>query len=289
MKKLIIYSFMSLLLVSACKRSDNDRIPELAQVPYPQIKKVSGDQIIASQDPASFKAEFSVGLLYPDGVKPQKYDVVVIKNGDKTNVKMFKADVTTFPTTLSITGPQLQTLFGAPTLLGDKYDIGVDITAADGKKYLSFPTVGIPYSPGTAQTPGASTTLRYEAVCKFTMTDYGAIGATIPFVVVKDEWNDYSAGSVINVKIIDDTHMSFMYPTEDAKPIVITVDPVSNSTSVDKVAFGHYGDNLIFSAVSVASSLDNNVSPCELSVSTRLSFTSNAGSYGQFTITLKKK
>lgn len=278
---------MLLLLASGCKRSDNERIPELAQVPYPQLKKVSGDQIIASQDPAAFKAEFSVGVMYEDGVKPQMADVVIIKNGDKASIKTFKTNVTVFPSTFTITGPDLKTMFGMETVLGDRYDIGLNITTADGKKYLSFPTVGIPFSPGSAQTPGASTTLRYEAVCKFTMSDYGAIGTSVPYIVVEDEWEDYGPGTEIPVTIIDETHMSFMYPAANAKPIIITVNPVNNSTSVAKTDIGSYG-GLLFTVVSTAS-LDNNVSPCQLTVGTNLSFTSPAGSYGNFTITLKKK
>jgi hypothetical protein len=80
----------------------------------------------------------------------KKFDVVVIKNNDKTNVKVLKTDVTTFPTELTITGTQLATLFNAPIVLGDKFDIGVDVTTYTGAKFEAFPTIGNPYAAGIA-------------------------------------------------------------------------------------------------------------------------------------------
>ena len=139
MKKIIIYSlclFSVAALFTACKKDENGRMPELTRFPLPLVAKVAGtDQVISALDPNAFSGKYTVGLYFPEDVPPQKFDVVIMKNDDKTNVKVLKTDVTTFPTELTITGPQLAALFGAPVVLGDKFDIVVDITTNTGAKY----------------------------------------------------------------------------------------------------------------------------------------------------------
>jgi hypothetical protein len=143
---------------------------------------------------------------------------------------------------------------------------------------------------GIGSLAGASPTITYGALCGFHMEDYGNIGDSVPFTVVSDQWNDYSAGSTIPFKIIDATHLSFVYGvTDNIQPIIIEIDPATNKTSVKKQVYGNYGDGLDFSAVSVAGSADNEVLPCQLTVAVRLSHTSSAGSYGAYTIKLKRK
>lgn len=292
MKKLIIYSFLSLIILAGCQKDENAKVPDLAEIPLPLFTKdVTASLIISSETPDAFSAKFSVGLHYPGGVQPSKFDIVIRKNEDNASTKTFKANVTTFPSVVTLTGVQLKELFGT-IALGDIFDIGADVTTADGKKYQAFPITGVAYGTNVANIAGAIPTARYEAVCPFKMTDYGAIGTTVPFTVEADGWADYpDPGTVIPVTIIDATHLSFFYGTDvNVKPIVITINPLDNSTKADKVAFGAYGDALIFSAVSVDNSLSNAVYPCKLTVSVNLAFSaSNGGNYGTGVITLKKK
>src|SRR5688572_5581156 len=118
MKKIIIYSlslFSVVVLFTACRKDENGKLPELTRFPVPLVIKVAGSQqVISALDPNAFSGKFSVGLYFPNDAPPKKFDVVVIKNDDKTNVKVLKTDVTTFPSELTVTGPQLATLFGAP-------------------------------------------------------------------------------------------------------------------------------------------------------------------------------
>jgi hypothetical protein len=39
---------------------------------------------------------------------PQKVDIVVMRNDNKTNIKTIKVNVTTFPTSIQVTGQSLQ-------------------------------------------------------------------------------------------------------------------------------------------------------------------------------------
>jgi hypothetical protein len=290
MKKLIIYSFLSLFLVSSCRKSDNERVPELAKVPFPLVLKADGDQIISFQNPDAFSAKFSVGLFFPDGVKPQKFDVVIRKNEVNASAKLYKADVTTFPTTFSLTGADLKTLFGPAISLGDKFDVGVDITTTDGKKYQAFPTVGVAYSSGAGAPAGASLLIRYEVVCKFNAADYAG-----NFELIEDEWADFGKGSIVAITVVSPTQLSFISPV-NGKPIIIDVDPNTNETTIKKQEYGDYKVAGIdptwtygMSSVATIKSLNNFVAPCDLVISLLTQYTTPSAGFKETKMVFKKK
>ena len=290
MKKIIIYSFYLFsvaALFTACKKDENGNLPELTRFPLPLVVKVAGsDQVIDAQTPATFSGKYSVGLYFLNDAPPKKFDVVVIKNNDKTNVKVLKTDVTTFPTELTITGTQLATLFNAPIVLGDKFDIGVDVTTYTGAKFEAFPTVGNSYAAGVAAQPGASTFVRYEAVCQYNPSAYQG-----PYEVVTDEWGDYTPGDIVQLTMVDATHFSFKYLAAGALPIVVTVNPVTNAVTVPKQVYGSgYPPGWPYGNISVESvpSVENFVAPCAGTFSVILKHTVAAGSFGENKIVLKK-
>src|SRR6187399_445639 len=169
MKKTIIlslYIFSIAGLFTACSKDENGELPDnLTQFPTPLVVKVAGtDQSISAANPNAFSRKFRVGLYFPTGAPPQKYDVVVIKNNNKANVKVIKADLTTFPSDITITGSQLATLFGVPIVGGDIFDISVDVTIVTGEKFEAFPVTGNPYAAGIAAQPGSSTFVRYNTI-----------------------------------------------------------------------------------------------------------------------------
>ena len=290
MKKIIFYSlslFSVAVLFTACRKDTNGKIPELTRFPVPLIVKVAGSQqVISALAPDAFSGKFSVGLYFPNDAPPKKFDVVVIKNNDKTNVKVLKTDVTTFPTELTVTGLQLATLFGAPIVLGDKFDIGVDVTTYTGAKFEAFPVVGNSYAAGVAAQPGASTFVRYEAVCQYEPLAYQ--GA---FEVVTDEWGDYTPGTNVQLTMIDATHFSFKYLAADASPIVVTVNSITNAVSVAKQVYGTgYPPGWPYGDISVESvpGVENFVAPCAGTFSVILKHTVAAGSFGEYKIVLRK-
>jgi hypothetical protein len=92
--------------------------------------------------PAAFSGKFKVALDFANAVPPTKVDIVVRKNGSAANVKLYKAGITAFPTSFTVTADEIATLFGAPIALNDTYDFAPDIYVGT-KKYEVFPAVGL--------------------------------------------------------------------------------------------------------------------------------------------------
>lgn len=290
--KKYLYSLIVILLaISSCRKDDNPRLPGIAHVPQPQLTKdVTTDVAISALEADLFSASFDVDLYFKDDIKPQKFDVVVIKNGDKANVKVLQNDVTTFPTKVSVTGPQLATLYGAEIVLGDKFDVGVNITTTDGKLYEAFPLYGEGFGAGVSGQPGASTFVRYEAVCAFKIEEYAG-----DFEVITDPWGDFGEGSTVTITTNGDDELIFSYPTDTELPIVIKINTGTNAASVSKQPMGSYGTPAqgwpygTISTESKGGDTANYVSPCDGTIVLNLSYTVSAGGFGEFPLVLKKK
>jgi len=291
MKKIIAYTFCFLCLAAfftACRKDDNPVIPALTRFPVPLILKVAGsDQVISATNPNAFSGKFTVDMFFKSDAPAKKLDVVVRKNNNNGNVKVVKADVTSFPTEVTLTGAQLTTLFGTAPVLGDNYDIGVDVTTQDGTRYEAFPVTGAPYAAGIGSQPGVSTGVRYSAVCQYDPNIYKG-----NFVVVSDDWADYAPGDVVPLTMVDATHFSFQYLAANPRPIVVTVNAISNEVNVPRQVYGSgYPPGWPYGDISVESvpSNDNVVAPCDKTFSVMLRHTVSAGSFGDNKIVLRKQ
>lgn len=288
--KKYLYSLIVILLaISSCRKDDNPKLPGLSRVPQPLVTKdASFDVAISALEPDEFSASFNVGLHFPEDVAPQKFDVVVMKNEDRTNVKLLKADVSTFPTTIALTGSQLREMFGAAIVLGDKFDVGVDITTQDGNKFEAFPAVGAGYGAGVASQPGASVFVRYEAVCQFIIEEY--VGT---FEVIEDPWGDVGVGGTVEVTSRGTDELVFTYPIVDARPIVVKVNTGTNTAAVARQVIGNYGPppgwtyGDVF-AETLGGGTVNYVSPCDQTINLNLNYTVGAGGFGAYPLVLKK-
>jgi len=287
MKKIIVCLLVIVSICNySCRKEDNPILPELqGNIPVPKLVPDPTSELVIdmTRNPATFAGKFDVGLLYPND-KPQKVDIVVMKNGDKANVKTFKADVTAFPTTLQITGANLISLFG-PIVLGDYFDIAADITLASGQKLVAFPANGVQFASGIAAIPGSAPLLRYSAICKFDADEY--VG---DFVVVEDEWQDYAAGETVVLTKVDESRLSFLYRSDNPKPIILSVT-ATNAVVVNKQTYGTYSWGTQYGNFSVETigDIDDVVKPCDGTISVLLKHTVSAGSFGEYRITLRKK
>jgi len=292
MKRLFFISLAAAFLLGACRKADNPKIPTLARVPVPQItvdktKSVS----ISATNPASFSGAFSVGLFFPNDIKPSKMDVVVRKNNNNSNVKLFSAGVTTWPSTFTITGTQLATIFGATPVLGDQYDFGVDIYTQDGTKYEAFPAVGAGYGAGVSgQYGGVNLVASYGVLCLYDPNIYQG-----NFVVVQDDWADTNPGDIIVLTKVDNTTFSFKYASTLLNPvpqgIIVNVDPLTNIPSITKqtVGSGWTYDGSKPVTIRTLSNAANILTPCEGGVSLVVAWSQGSGEYGPVFFKLKKQ
>ena len=166
MKTIVAYSIFLAVFASifgACKKDDAEPPPD-TRFPLPLITKdTTGDEFISGKDPSSFLGKFIVDMYYGTAVTAQKVDIVVIRNDNKANVKTIKADVTNFPASHRGNRSQLTTLFDSTIKLGDKFEIGADVTTINGQKFEAFPATGNPYDADTATLPGSRF---FNCVCR---------------------------------------------------------------------------------------------------------------------------
>jgi hypothetical protein len=303
MKKNIINCFLlATLLFVGCKKNEA-RYPfdiALARVPYLNvIQDATGSASIDVLNLANFTGKFNITLLYLNDVAPSKADIVIRKNGDNSTAKLLQSGVTTFPSaTYSVTSAQIASLFGAPILLGDNYDIGVDIYTQDGTKYSAFPAAGttslLSYSgTGQANQPGFIPTIRFSALCAYDPNIYQG-----NFVVVSDGWQDTNPGDVIVFTKIDATHFSFFYPSvlgPIAPGVIVTVNPLTNTPSIGATGkqllgarfdYGVPGKYLNPTARTIAGPL-NSVTPCDKAISLSIAWGYDGGEFGPYTFKLK--
>jgi len=296
MKKTIIYSFVAIALITSCRKSDIPNMPAVVQVPMPTITLATGNSTtIPLTNTDAYTVTVTLDNYFKTGTPPLKFDLVVEKNGDPTQVKVIQAGVTTFPTTIPVTGLLLRTLYGVAIAGGDTFTIGADVYTQDGTKYPAFlPAGAVTYSPTDSKIPGSSTSVKLSAPAKFVVSAYGAFGAATPYIVKRDDWADYTVGQVIPVTVVDATHISFFYATDvNPKPIVITVDPNSNITSVPLQNFGGYSSLPSYgtwTAVSISDPVNDVVTPTSVTISVNLDLASTTkGDFGSNIIVLQRK
>lgn len=271
----------------ACSKNDGATPVPVSKVSIPKIIKKSGDVAIDVINLANFSAEFEVGLLFPDDEKPVKMDVVIRKNGDAKGVKVFKADLTAFPSSFTLTSTDLATLFGTPAVLNDNYDVSLDVYMSDGKKYQAFPEVGVGYAAGVVNLNGSSTSVRYSAICKYDPDVF--VG---DFEVVKDDFEDTAPGDIITLTKVNDTQFSYTYPSlVNPKPIVVTINPLDNTLTIAKQVVGtKFTWNATYTNPAITASGANNfVAPCDGLVTIQASWSVDQGNFGAYEIVLKKK
>lgn len=245
MKKQILFSISSLLFATiifiGCKKNDGATKIELTRVPTPLVTKdPTGDANISGQDPGSFVGKFIVDLYFKTD-KVQKFDVVVIKNGNKANVKTIQANVTAFPSPMQVTGTQLTTLFGTAPVAGDNFQIGVDITTLNGLKMEAFPVVGNAYASGISAQPGGSPSITYLTLCSFDKASFNG-----NYTVAQDDWADFEIGDPVEVKPGAGANQISItaYPSPTygnaRQPMIVDVDPATFAVTIPQQVIGNY-------------------------------------------------
>lgn len=296
-KNIFIYILFASLIFIGCKKDDGAIAKSdgviIESVPVMRITKVAGfvADIIPSTI-ASYQGKIKVELLYSYTgnalTPPEKVDLVIIKNGNRNDVKVLKAGITTFPSEVTFTGPELVTLFGS-VVTCDGFQVGYDVYA-NGKKYEAYPPGGAAGNGGATggNQPFFSATLNYNTKVEYDPSIYQG-----NFVVISDGWGDYAPGNVVPITQVSPTQFSFIYPADGAIPIVVTVNPATLATSVATQVYGTggYPPGWPYGPISVTSvaSADNVVAPCARTWGINLNHTVAAGSFGSYVIKMRKQ
>src|SRR5687767_9924110 len=139
MKRSIINILTAIVIALTGCSKDDGAIPEnvgIEDVPVITTNLETGGTAgtITLSNQAAFEGKFKVALYFADAKAPAKVDVVVRKNGSLAKVKLFKADITSLPASLTVKATDIATLFEAPLAVDDTYDFAPDIYVGE-KRY----------------------------------------------------------------------------------------------------------------------------------------------------------
>lgn len=271
MKRIVLLSCLLLVLASlfnACQKNTEAPPPD-PRFPLPSITKdTTADKFISAKNPESFLGKVVVHMYYGTEATAQKVDVVVIRNGNKSNVKVIKTDVTSFPTTIEVTGTQLTSLFDSTIKLGDTFEIAADVTTKDGQKFPGFPLSGNPYNADTATLPNSSFSINYVANCTFDKADFNGF-----YKVLNNTW-DYQVGDSVEVRPGTGNSIKITaWPNPDVGnftrwPMIVDIDPVTNVATVSFQAVGEFAGSVSH----IIDSGTGTVSPCGDKITLSLMF-----------------
>jgi len=291
-----IFMLLSLVVISACRESDNATMLDgIVYLNQPHITKdADGDLAILDTDPMAFKGSVNVELFFKDTKNPDYLDLVVVKNGDVKNAKLLKGNISTYPTSVPVSGQLFKDLFGAEPIAGDNFDIGANYIEG-GKTYLAFPEEGESYGAGVWAQGGASPTVRFSVICGFIADEN--IG---DYEVKLDGWNDYGVGSIVEVKKVNETELSIDYAFPTFEPLLLKINPKDNTIKIESKEIasesvladvygggGAYGSLTVSTAGAVTSSV---IDPCVGEIVLNIQYVlSKYGNQGAFVLKLKKK
>ena len=164
-----VVSLAAIIAFSGCKKDDGAIRERVSIAAVPTITTnidPTGSQTIDFLNLASFSGKFKVDLYFPGTTPPSKVDIVVRKwsgTVNNNNVKVYKAGVTTFPTTFTVTAAEISTLFGVAIAVGDTYDFAPDIYVGN-RKFQAFPAVGAGTGTGIIGAPLFSEYARFRCI-----------------------------------------------------------------------------------------------------------------------------
>jgi hypothetical protein len=295
--KILLYSLFASLFLIGCKKDDGpiakgdgvtiDVVPSMA------ITKVAGftGDIIPSTI-ASYVGKIKIDFLYSYlGIPltpPEKVDLVIIKNGNKADVKVLKAGVTgPFPIEVSFTGPELLTLFGS-VVTCDGFQVGFNVYA-NGKKYEAYPAGGVAAGSGGAtdpNQPGYSVNLNFN-----TKVEYDANIYKGNFVVVSDAFEDYPVGSTVVLTQVSAFQFSLTSPAvQNPLPFTLTVDPATLLISAPRQKIGDWflwEPTYTNPSIAVAGTTSF-VTPCSKLLTVMLDYRVDQGGFGPYKLVLRK-
>lgn len=299
MKKIISFVIIAGLAVSftACRKSDNSKLPDIAKGVLPQLKQDDTREILI-KEVVDFNTAFSTDLYFKNGPQPKKMDLMVAMNGDYSNPKLLKADITSYPNKQEITGTQLSGLFGVqPSAVkaGDYFEIRPDITLLDGTLLPAFRQAVIngevtplePYGVDAGNFPDANMTMTYEKVCPYIKNDYLSANS----VLTVDDKKFTGTSYPVNVDISSDgnTWTFTNWAGVAGAKVVMTLDQRTYKVTIKKQIYAATAPDLDPNEHDWTIVGTGKINPCTLSVSLTVTNTSKESNYSSVPIKIYVK
>jgi len=287
--KLLLASLIAVAVFTGCEKDDGPISEAYTITAVPTISTPidpTGSQAIDLLNKAAFAGKFKVEQYFPGTTPPTKIDVVVRKNASNTNVKVFKAGVTSLPAAYTVTAAEIEALFGATIALGDRYDFAPDIYVGE-RKFEAFPATGTGIGTGHAGHPLFSEFARFSAICAYNPDIYQG-----DFVVVSDAFGDFVPGEIVTLTKINNTQFSFIDPyVTNPKPIIVTINTLNNQATVTKQKIGDaFVWNLGYTNpnLTVSASTSSFVAPCSKELRLNNVFSVDQGTFNPYLLVLRK-
>jgi hypothetical protein len=291
---ILLAASFGLIAFAGCTKNDGPVTKEIGIEAVPTMSSnidPTGSQAINMLNLPSFQGKFKVANSFEGTPNPTKVDIVVRKNGANSSVKVFKADVSTFPATFTVTAAEIATLFGAAIVLNDTYDFAPDIYVGS-KKYEAFPVIaGATSGTGTGHNniPGYSEFARFGAICAYDANIYKG-----NFVVVSDAFGDFSPGEVVVLTQVSANSFSFITPyVTSPLPIIVTINTLNNQATITKQKIGNaFTWNLAYTNpnAAVTAGTASFVAPCSQTLDLAIAYSVDQGSFaGTYLLKLKKQ
>lgn len=288
MKKilLILTIIGSTLFLNSCRKDDNPKLPDLTRVPVPLLTLAPNSNLIIqdNDEKASFKSTFNADVYFKDDVKPQKYDIVVTKNGDYKNVKVYSAGLTALPSAVEVTLPRLAELFGLTmddVIPGTFFEVRMSFTLQNGTVVPAFSTIGQTYGTDLNNLAGASLTLKYQVVCGLDMDTF-----TGQFMVydVDGFWEEDYLVTLSNAGENKVKVSGFVgQPTAE---FIIDVDPINRTVNVPKQIYGP--GTFLFGYNNFAIAGRGEIDACNNTILFNGAYTVDEGNFGSYPVRMVK-
>lgn len=294
-RNIILYTLFASLLFIGCSKDDgpiakSDNVT-IDEVPFMRITKVAGftGDIIPSTI-ASYVGKIKVEMHYayanPNVKPPDKVDLVIIKNGNRNDVKVLRAGITgPFPVEVTFTGPELVALFGS-VVTCDAFQVGYDVYA-NGKKYQAYPPGGVGNGGATdPNQPGYSVQLNYNTKVEYDPNIYKG-----NFVVVSDGFGDFPVGSTVVITQVSATSFSFTSPqVQNPIPFILTVDPATLIISAPRQKIGDWflWEPAYTNPSIAVTNVNSVVAPCSKLLTVFLNYRVDQGGFGDYKLVLRK-
>lgn len=279
MKK-IINNILALLIIAFAVTSceSGDFMPDTTVSNMGVFKMDANSDLLIGDE--SFKAKFEVSLYYPKDV-PTDARLVMIKNADAKNIKVFKESVTTFPTTIELTYDEIVSQFGTIEL-GDKIELGLDIKMGSTWHLAFGPDGSSTVAPDAEDLNGSTPTVSFKKVCPLVLDDF--VG-TVSITDANLYGGTYKAEIVKN----SETELEIRGFIEEAAPsgiVKLTINPKDHSVAVSKQVF-IIGDVWDWGYHNMACVGKGTIDACNGAINLSLTVSVDEGTFGTWPMTIK--